>query len=536
MPRKATELRYALYVRVSSDRQDIENSMSAQEAAARRFVEAHGGRIVVTYRDEAKTGKVALRPGFQNMIADAGKEPCPFDAVLVWKFSRFARNREVSVAYKAMLAEYGIRVISISENTGDNPAGRMVEGIIESVDEFHSANMSVDIKQGMRNSTERGFYLARSAPTGYKIVHVRDGGKYRPKLELDPPWDLIPRRAFQLALADYGLKRIAQKMHEEGIRGKNGGIITRNKVSRMLHNPHYTGYTFWDYQKKNGNFAKSIEQAHEAIVTPEEWESVQKKMAARDRNSVHPRTAAAPYLFNDLGLCMQCGHRIGMKGSHGNKYTYFMCCTRLKLGKKACDLPRYPLSLNEPAILDVIISDVLSGHNIKTLIDHVQAVAPETHRTTQDKFAELEAQLDNLDSRETQLLMALEMQTFDMAKIQDRMDAIKGEREAIEERRQAVLAETDTEAAFLQDPDLILAFAKDLTTYLRKATVISANAMLKRMISSLEFEKGFVTINYMIPLPDGTPVGPNYRRVALKKGVSPTVAVGPPSTVGSSRT
>ena len=148
MPAKKNQTRYAFYGRVSSDRQDVENSMSTQQAAAARFVEANGGKIVRSYEDEAKSGKVEQRPAFQQMIHDAADESHPFDAILVWKHSRFARNRKISITYKSLLAEYGVRVISISENIGDGPAGRMVEGIIESVDEFHSANMGADIKQG----------------------------------------------------------------------------------------------------------------------------------------------------------------------------------------------------------------------------------------------------------------------------------------------------------------------------------------------------------------------------------------------------
>ena len=223
MSRNQHNPKYVLYVRVSSDRQDVDNSIAAQEAAAQRYVEAHGGTIIRTYRDEAKSGKVAQRPGFQQMIQDAEDPLRTFDGILVWKLSRFARNRKISVTYKANLAELGIRVISISENTSDSPSGQMLEGIIETVDEFHSANMAADIKEGMRTSTERGFYLARSAPMGYKKIHVKDGAKFRPKLELDRPWDNIPRRVFQLALLDYGFKAIVQTLAEEGFRTPSAG-------------------------------------------------------------------------------------------------------------------------------------------------------------------------------------------------------------------------------------------------------------------------------------------------------------------------
>ena len=533
MPRTKKDIRYAVYIRVSSNRQDVENSLSAQEAAAQRYVENNGGKIVKIYKDEARSGKIEHRPGFQEMIKDAAEPAKPFDAILVWKLNRFARSRKISINFKSQLSDLGIKVISISENIGDGPSGRMFEGIIESIDEFNSANMGEDIKRGMRNSVERGFYLASSPPTGYKIIHVRDGGKYRPKLKLDPPWHLLPKRVYQLGLRDYGLKSIQRALTEEGFRTSSGATPSIDLINRILKNPHYTGYTFWDYRGKNDNYAKSHEQAHEAIVTPEEWDSVQKKMASRRPDVKHPRTLASEHLFNDLGVCAKCLKRVVIKGSDGNKQYYFICSTRHKKGKSACDLPRYPLTDNDPIILEAIISHTLDVDNLRKLIDFVRADTNRDARSAEQKLADLDVMFANLDAREEQLLIAHEMQTFSPDRIRERASRINEERQALERLRQSIIDECDTEANFLSDPALIIAYAKDIPTYLGKSNVKSANAILRRFIESMVFEEGFVTINYKIPLPDGTPVGKNYRRVALKTKVRPTVAGGPPSRVNS---
>ena len=424
MSRNQHNPKYVLYVRVSSDRQDVDNSIAAQEAAAQRYVEAHGGTIIRTYRDEAKSGKVAQRPGFQQMIQDAEDPLRTFDGILVWKLSRFARNRKISVTYKANLAELGIRVISISENTSDSPSGHMLEGIIETVDEFHSANMAADIKEGMRTSTERGFYLARSAPMGYKKIHVKDGAKFRPKLELDRPWNNIPRRVFQLALLDYGFKAIVQTLAEEGFRTPSGALPNFNLVRRILKNPHYTGFTFWDYRNQNDNYAKSHEKAHEEIISPEDWDTVQRKIASRHRRVMHPRTAAAPHLFNDLGICANCNHKIAIKGSGNNRNLYFICNTRSKHTKKACDLPRYPLSVNDPILMESILQHVLDQTNLSRLIRLVRATDADDPTDLEEKLNVIESRFEHLDSRETQLLIALELNTFSSEKIAERMDLV----------------------------------------------------------------------------------------------------------------
>ena len=130
-----------LYARVSSERQDVDLSVSAQLRALKDYARANGYSVAREYMDEAESGRVADRPQFREMIEEGGKPKAPFDVILVWKFSRFTRKREHAVAFKSMLRRKGIRVVSITEQAEDNATGRLLEGIIESVDEFYSENL-----------------------------------------------------------------------------------------------------------------------------------------------------------------------------------------------------------------------------------------------------------------------------------------------------------------------------------------------------------------------------------------------------------
>ncbi len=98
--------------------------------------------VVKQYIDEVESGRSIDRPGFKEMIVAARCKPSPFEAILVWKLSRFARNREDSIIYKSLLRKQGVQVISINEPMEDTPSGRLLEGIIEVIDEFYSANLS----------------------------------------------------------------------------------------------------------------------------------------------------------------------------------------------------------------------------------------------------------------------------------------------------------------------------------------------------------------------------------------------------------
>ena len=131
----------ALYARVSSDRQDVDLSVAAQLRALRDYAAKNGYLVAREYVDEAESGRSANRPEFRRMLDEASKPEAPFREILVWKFSRFTRKREHAVAFKSMLRRRGIRVVSITEHADDSPTGKLMEAIIESVDEFYSENL-----------------------------------------------------------------------------------------------------------------------------------------------------------------------------------------------------------------------------------------------------------------------------------------------------------------------------------------------------------------------------------------------------------
>ena len=177
----------ALYARVSSDRQDVDLSVAAQLRALRDYAEKNGYHVAREYVDEAESGRIADRPQFQKMLDEAAKPEAPFKEILVWKFSRFTRKREHAVAFKSMLrSARAVRVVSITEHADDTPTGKLMEAIIESVDEFYSENLAQEVTRGMRESASRGFWVTSYAPFGYNRVMVQDGAKKRPHLGARP--------------------------------------------------------------------------------------------------------------------------------------------------------------------------------------------------------------------------------------------------------------------------------------------------------------------------------------------------------------
>src|SRR4030042_1949616 len=206
-----------LYARVSSEKQDVDLSVSAQLKALREYAVRNGHTVIKEFIDEAESGKTTARPAFREMISAARRQERPFDLILVWKYSRFARSREDSIVFKTMLRKNGVRVLSVTEPFEDNPTGKLLEPMIESLDEFYLANLGEEVTRGMRESASRGFYIISRAPYGYRKVKVRDGNKERPKLEVVPNQANIVIRIFNEVLEGKGLMDVAKRLNGDGI-------------------------------------------------------------------------------------------------------------------------------------------------------------------------------------------------------------------------------------------------------------------------------------------------------------------------------
>lgn len=161
----------AAYIRVSTEDQ-LEFSPDSQLKKIREYADQHQITIPEDqiYLDEGISGRSASkRPAFMRMIASARSHPAPFQVILVWKFSRFARNRQDSILYKSMLRrECGIEVISVSEPLSDDPTSILVEALLEAMDEYYSLNLAEEVRRGMNEKFSRGQTVS-IPPFGYRM-------------------------------------------------------------------------------------------------------------------------------------------------------------------------------------------------------------------------------------------------------------------------------------------------------------------------------------------------------------------------------
>lgn len=319
----------AAYIRVSTDNQ-TELSPDSQIKTVRQFAKQHGYIIPneFIFRDDGISGRRAdKRPAFNNMIAAAKQKPSPFCAVLLWKFSRFARNQEESVFYKSMLRKNGVDVVSVSEPTIDGPFGSLIERIIEWTDEYYSIRLSGEVKRGMTERVERGGAVSIPA-FGYDIVDK----KYVINQQTAP----IVKRIFSDYLNGVPIVRIARQLNDLKITTSKGNVWENRTIEYILYNPVYIGKIRWNPKRRTRrNYDDPdimiVDGEHEPIIDDETFEQVQQRLAAQKK--AHPRNMHAEinhdYMLHGLVKCSNCGASLSMcakgVGLQCIKYTHGKC-------------------------------------------------------------------------------------------------------------------------------------------------------------------------------------------------------------------
>ena len=519
----------ALYARVSSDRQDVDLSVAAQLRALRDYAEKNGYLVAREYIDEAESGRIADRPQFQRMLDEASKPESPFKEILVWKFSRFTRKREHAVAFKSMLRRRGVRVVSITEQADDTPTGKLLEAIIESVDEFYSENLAQEVTRGMRESASRGFWVTSYAPYGYKRVHVQDGPKKRPTLELNPPADAVVRRIFDMALQGKSILDVTKTLNAEGIPTTNGKKWLKTTIHTMLDNEAYTGAVVWGTKAKDGAPPVRVEDAHPAIISKGEFQRVKKLLGSRAPKRMNPRRASSPYLLSGLLRCQTCGKAMTAAEAKSGKYTYYVCHSLLKRGSGACKTPRLNAKNFEELIVTNIRENVLTESNIRDLVKLLDEEMDGVAAEQRERLETIEEELDEVKRRLGRIWQAIETTDIEMADASDRIREHRERKEKLEiaaEEARAILAER---RVMLDSADTIATFAADMSEFLKTSELTETKAFVRSFVKEIEVKPGKAAIVYSIPTPEDSPIGgANAVEVALNGGVRSTVRHGGP--------
>ena len=504
--------RVAFYARCSDIKQaEKELSIPAQLLACEKEARRRGWEPTARYIEAAESAKSADRPVFQQMIADVRKKKKDFDYILVWKFSRFARSRADSVLYKSMLQRCGVKLVSLNEPVDDSPTGRMLEGILESVDEFYSENLAQDTVRGMRLNASLGYRNGGVVPTGY--IQKRTGTELSPKNKLDPDpvWGPVVQRMLRMALAGEGVCNIAAALHAEGLQTPRGKPWQKQTILHMLRNEVYTGVSEWGRERTGLQVHKEAdpvrtENMHPALVSREDCDAVQRLLGERTRERIHPRRLGSSYLLSGLLWCGGCQAPFIGHPAKGGEHHYYGCQRKMKTGAASCPSKLLPQGEAELAVIDLLRREVLTPTRLAELTALVNADLDTAADTTTADLKSVDAQIADARGRLGRLYAALETGALELSELAPRIREWKGKLDALEIRRASLIAKAEIKARPVMDAATVTAYLRELSALLATGPLAARKAFLRSFIQRIDATGYDLAVTYNLPPlpePDG---------------------------------
>ncbi len=401
--------RVFVYARVSTTRQEKNDlSLPDQIGSADRWIDEQGAERVRVF-SEAGSATDDERRAFREMIALAEGDDRPVDVILVHSLSRLFRNALDFMQYRERLRRRKVRIVSITQNFGDDPASDMAVAMLAIFDEYHSAENGKHVRRTMIANAANGFWNGQTPPLGFRTYVVpQPRGKDRKKLEHDPDTVDLVRWIFDTYLngdddGPVGITRLAQLLNERGerLRGKRFSI---SNVHGILTNAAYTGYVLFNRRDSRTGEARPESEwvpiPVPPVVSEDVFYAVRKQMADRDPRMGEAAVKTNTNLLTGRATCGcggdGCGAGMSTATGKSGQYRYYACAARTKQGADACTGRRMPMDT-----LDAIVVDAVAEH----LTDpaRLNALLQTWLDRSQTAVAEREADLKRLRTRLTQL-------------------------------------------------------------------------------------------------------------------------------------
>ena len=385
--------RVAAYARVSSGKDAMLHSLSAQVSYYSDYIQSNGWEYAGVYADEAITGTKDKRDGFQKLLTECRNGNV--DMVITKSISRFARNTVTLLETVRELKTLGVDVYFEEQNIHTASAdGELMLTILASYAQEESLSVSENMKWRIKKNFEDG-----KPWSGFVLGYRCENGQY----VIVPEEAEVVRRIYREYLEGLGAIAIMKGLNDNGIRTRTGKPWRIGGVLKILKNYNYTGNLLLQKTYSENHLTKRklvnngeqpqyhVEGAHEAIIDLDTFKAVQEEIERRAEYYA-PTKKATSYPFTGLIVCATCGKHYRRKTTASG--VIWVCTTYNTHGKKACASKAIPESILYDLTADIPLSDLtaIRAEKDNTLVfcfkDDTQAVKRWKDRSRAESWTE----------------------------------------------------------------------------------------------------------------------------------------------------
>lgn len=311
-----------IYARYSSHNQ-TECSIDGQLKVCYEYAKQNDLTVIHEYIDRAITGTTDNREQFQKMLTDSEKQQ--FQGVLVYQLDRFGRGDIQDALNENKLNKNGVEVISAKENFSKDPSGQLLKGVIRSVNQYYSNELSVKVKRGMDLNADKCYYNGGSVPLGLKLKVVEElNGPFGKKIKkkkyvIDKEKAPIIKKIFEMYINDHTMFDIIRYLNAQHLKTSQDKEFNKNSIRTILTNKKYIGIYSYNGEETKGGIPR--------IIDDETFYKAQEKLSS-NRLAPARKRAKTQYLLTTKLFCGNCkSMMVGVSGTsqNGKLHTYYSC-------------------------------------------------------------------------------------------------------------------------------------------------------------------------------------------------------------------
>ncbi|WP_192643174.1 recombinase family protein [Bosea sp. OAE506] len=496
------------YFRVSTGRQaESDLSIPDQRNTILQFCAGKGWNLVAEYVEPGASATDDARPEFQKMIERATDDDRPFDIVLVHSFSRFFRDSFGLEMYIRKLAKAGVRLVSITQELGDDPAQVMMRQVIALFDEYQSRENAKHVLRAMKENARQGFYNGSPVPLGYTTAEVeKRGNRAKKKLVVDPVEAETVRQIFKLYRSGdgtggpLGIKQVTCWLNERGYRTRKGARFGVATVHGILINTVYIGQ--WIFNKREAKtLTEKPASEHIVVEVPtiiprDEFDAVQARMKVNAPMTTPPRVVTGPILLTGLAKCATCSGAMTLRtgtSKSGQVHRYYSCSVHGRMGKSACKGRAIRMDRLDTLVTDHLVDHLFQPDRLTVMLTGLAAGRAERALEVDTRITTLQTEASQAEDRLKRLYKMVEDGVTDLDDLlKERIAALKLERDRANVALERIKAQATPPTAL--EPEAIERFGRLMRENVTAGDIPFRKAYIQSVVDRVEVDDDIVRI------------------------------------------
>jgi len=522
----------AIYARVSSEQQKVENTIASQTAALIDFAREQGYSVPDDWviEDEGFSGASLLRPGLERLrdLAAEGH----IQAVLIHSPDRLSRKYAYQVLLTEEFARHGVETIFLKAPHSDTPEDQLMVQFQGMIAEYERAQILERSRRGKRHRAKAGeVSVLGGAPYGYR--YIRKTSEAPARYQIDAAEAEVVRLVYdKYTAAGLSIGAIARLLRGMGVPTRRRVRWERSVVWAILRNPAYKGTACFNKTQTgprqkltkpfrlsgravHGDKSSSHERPRDQwieipvpeIVSEETFAVAAERLA--DNRRFAPRRTIEPSIVQGLVSCRKCGYALSRTSARtsARKIHYYRCLGSdawRHLGGPVCDSRPIRQDLLEQIVWQEVIHLIEDPTLIQAELDRRLDAARAAEPTRRRQEA-LERELTRIRKSMERLLTAYQEDLLSLDELRRRMPELRAREESMRAERQAILDQAADRMSFLRLAETLTAFLQRLRQSAETLEIAERQKVVRLLVKEILVDNDTITIRHSIPTQAPTP-------------------------------